>query len=229
MLKNIFFVDSVKFEEMRIKKLIFLSFLSILSLTMSGQNLQVGFGWGLFNFKNNVVERKSFTQLSYKVDGDYRYSFLLKYQIPNENIRFHGGYYYADITGTGTIINLEPNTDTNPLNVETNNSLVTIALGFEYFIEDKTFSPYAGADLLMGIFKDIDVYYSNKNGRIVHNIYPSKTRIGLGLNVGISYEVFPGMNLDINLLYSSLNFLGKKDFEENIITTDLSVLLLFSL
>ncbi len=144
------------------------------------------------------------------------------------NVRFKGGYFFSEINGNGTIMDVEPNLSSQPINVSTENSLATIALGLEYFLDEKTFKPYLGVDFLLGIFDDVDVLYTDKKGDI-KDVYPSQSRIGLGLSGGISYELIPGMNLDVNLVYSSLNLLGKEGYEDHIITTELTVFLLFVL
>ena len=217
------------FEWMTIRKLFYISLLFMISLPSLGQDLQVGFGWGLINFKNNVIERKGFSLLSYKVNSDYKYSFILKYLVPGDLFRFKGGYYFAEINGLGKISEIEPeeNSRTTPASTET--SLITVALGLEYFYKEYTFKPYLGLDLLIGIFEDVDVRYRNQSDELVREIYSAKSRIGLGLNAGLSYEFFPGMSLEFNMVYSSLNFLGKEDFEENIITSEINVSLLFVL
>ncbi len=80
-----------------------------------------------------------------------------------------------------------------------------------------------------GVFEDVDIYYEDKSGESIREIFPSKTKIGLGLNIGVGYTPIAGMELDINLLYGSINFIGKEDFENNITTIELSVSLLFVL
>lgn len=227
--KKIFFLRFCKLKWGKIiRKHFYLTLILLLSFPIAAQNLQVGFGWGLVNFQNNIVERKDFNLLEYKVSGDYRYSFLLKYEMAESNIRFKGGYFFSEINGNGSITDVEPNLSSEPINVSTENSLATIALGLEYVIEEKTFKPYLGVDFLLGIFDDVDVFYSEKTG-MVREVFPSQSRIGLGLSGGISYELIPGMNLDINIVYSSLNLLGKESYEDHIITTDLTVFLLFVL
>lgn len=193
------------------------------------QSIQAGLGWGLFSFQNNVVEKKGFNTLSYKVDGDFFYAFILKYRIPEKNLRFKGEYYFAEIQGAGRIDDIEPTENSRPLFVRTENSLVSFALGLEYVVDGESFSPYFGLDLLMGIFDDAQISYVDQKRGQITKIFPSKTRMGLGINVGINYELLQGINLDLNFQYSSLNLLGKEDYEDNILTTDISLLFLFIL
>lgn len=189
----------------------------------------MGFGWGLTNFQNKIIERSNFNQLSYDADSEYRYSFILKYTIPNHNLRFKGGYSNSEINGIGIINFSDLNANSTPLNVRTETQLRTVTLGLEYVVKDSLISPYLGIDLLGGVFEDVDIYYEDKSGESIREIFPSKTKIGLGLNIGVGYRPIAGMELDINLLYGSINFIGKEDFENNITTIELSVSLLFVL
>ena len=167
--------------------------------------------------------------LSYKVEGDFFYSFILKYRIPDKNFRFKGEYYFAEIQGVGRIIDINPVENSQPLYVRTENSLVSFALGLEYVVDGGKLSPYFGLDLLMGIFDDAQIsYFDQKRGKVT-KIFPSKTRMGLGINAGINYELLQSINLDLNFQYSSLNLLGKENYEDNILTTDISLLFLFIL
>jgi len=200
-----------------------------LSIQLFSQELFAGFGWGLTNFQNNVVESTGFSELNYNADSEYRYSFLLKYQVPNSNFRFKGGFNYSSIKGIGTITDTNPNRNSVPIVVETENQLRTLILGFEYVVKDSIFTPYLGLDLLVGIFGDADIYRQTKSGERTREIYQGKTRIGLGINAGVGYKLIPGIELDLNLLYGSLNLLGKEDFEYSIVTTDLTVSVLFVL
>lgn len=193
------------------------------------QGIQAGLGWGLFSFQNNVVEKKGFSKLSYKVEGDFSYSFILKYRIPEKNLRFKGEYYFAEIQGAGRVDDIDPVENSQPLYVRTENSLVSFALGLEYVVDGGKLSPYFGLDMLMGIFDDAKISYVDQKLGQVTKIFPSKTRMGLGINAGINYELLQSINLDLNFQYSSLNLLGKEDYEDNILTTDISLLFLFIL
>lgn len=181
------------------------------------------------NFQNNIIESGGFSRLNYNADSEYRSSFLLKYQIPGKNFRVKSGFNYSSIKGSGVIETTNPSANSIPINVDTESELRTIILGFEYVNKDSLFTPYIGMDLLVGIFKDVDIYRQDKSGEIINEIYPSKSKIGLALNCGVGYKLIPGMELDVNLMYGSLNVLGKEDFENNIETIDLTVSVLFAL
>lgn len=189
----------------------------------------MGFGWGLTNFQNNIIERSNFNQLSYEADSEYRHSFWLKYTIPDKHFRFKGGYSNSEIKGSGVINSSRLNTNSILLNVRTETQLRTITLGLEYVVKDSLISPYLGMDLLGGVFEDVDVYREDKSGEVVKEVFPSKTKIGLGVNIGLGYTPIPGMELDINLSYASINLIGIEDFENNIATIDITVSLLFIL
>lgn len=189
----------------------------------------MGFGWGLTNFQNNIIERSNFNQLSYEADSEYRHSLLLKYTIPDKHFRFKGGYSNSEIKGSGVINSSRLNTNSIPLSVRTETQLRTITLGLEYVLKDSLISPYLGVDLLGSVFEDVDVYREDKSGEVVKEVFPSKTKIGLGVNIGLGYTPIPGMELDINLSYASINLIGIEDFENNIATIDITVSLLFIL
>lgn len=212
-----------------IKRFFYIITFFFLSSQVFSQNLIVGFGWGLISFQNKVVEKSSNTLLSYEVESDYHYSFFLKYIIPGTQIRFKGGYYYSEIKGAGTIININPSETRLPINAKVDNTLKSLILGLEYLWNKGKFKPYLGIDMLFGTFDDADIFYEDKSGESIHQIYPGETRVGLGLNGGIGYNFFPGIELEINLHYGILNLLGKKDFEDNITAIDLTVSIMFGI
>lgn len=212
-----------------IKRFLYIITFFFLSSQVFSQNLIVGFGWGLINFQNSVIEKSGNTLLSYEVESDYHYSFFLKYIIPGTQIRFKGGYYNSQIKGAGTIININPLETRLPINARVDNSLKSLILGLEYLWNKGKFKPYLGLDMLFGAFDDADIFYEDKSGESIHQIYPSETRVGLGLSGGIGYNFFPGIELDINLHYGILNLLGKKDYEDNITAIDLTVSIMFGI
>lgn len=212
-----------------IRRLFYILTFLFFSLQLYSQDLLTGFGWGLTNFQYNIIESTGFSELSYNADSQYRYSFLLKYQVPTGKFRVKSGYNYSSIKGTGTISTTEPDENKVPLNVRTENELRTLILGFEYVVKDSIFTPYLGMDLLVAIFGDADVYYKNKSGETIREIFQGKTRIGLSINGGVAYTLIPGIEIDLNLLYGSLNLLGKEDYENNITTVDMTVSVLFVL
>lgn len=207
---------------------ILLLFFSV-TLGIPAQGLQAGFGWGLVNFQNSVNERQGFNILEYEVKSDYRYGVVLKYKIPNSFFRFKSNYYYSEISGDGVINSINPSSSSAPLDVKTENTLTTVGLGLEYLVSEKPYNAYIGMDLLMSVFGDVKIRYFDGQNTRVEETYSSKTKIGLSGGGGISYNLFPGMDLDINVFYSSLNLLGKEDYEDNISTLDLTVTLLFNL
>lgn len=214
-------------HEANIRKVIYI-FIFVLCSSLYAQNLTVGFGWGLVEFNNNVVEKNNFDLLSYNVDGDSKFSLAVKYRLPDKNFRFKGGYYYSEVKGNGIVRNINPAANSIPLQVEVINNLTTVTVGLEYIFEFGDFHPYLGIDMLFGLFGDAELYRTDAQGKTRIESFPGKTKIGLGTSGGIGYSLFPGIELDLNFAYSSLNLLGKEDYEESILTSDLTLSLYFS-
>lgn len=226
--KGIFLYFLNYHREVNIRKLIYILLIIFSTNFLSAQNITIGFGWGLIEFQNKVVEKNNFDILSYNVDGDYKFSLAIKYQLPDKNYRFKGGYYYSEIRGDGVVRNINPAANSIPLQVQVINNLTTITIGLEYLFEVGDFRPYFGLDMLFGLFGDSELYRVDQQGKTRIESFPGKTRIGLGTSGGIGYTLFPGIELDLNFAYSSLNLLGKEDYEENILTSDLSLSLYFA-
>ena len=103
--------------------------------------------------------------------------------------------------------------------LETSFSLFSAVLRGEYQVLQNWYLPYLSVDLLANYFNEskLELDFDVLSTELVLNywwrsayLYSSGVRIGAGVGMGYSFDLFSNFVLDVHANYSIFNLLGKK-------------------
>lgn len=146
-----------------------------------------------------------------------------KFKLPIIPLTITGHVLYASFSGEGEY-SLVPGT--NPVNVETESSLLTFGVGAEYAFVPGPISPYLSVDLFYANSGETKIS-STAQGASFDQTFEGDNRTGIGIGGGLDFGILPMVDIDVSAKYNINNLIGKEEGEETFSTLTYSATVYF--
>jgi len=195
------------------KVLLFLAFITFINMTFA-QGLKFGIGGGL----SLVQSPKAWTEDINNGGAGFKTAFNIagkvKLKLPLIPLTPTGMVQYSFFNGSYSNALGEYKTSMNVL---------TLAAGGEFSFLPGPLSPYAGLDIMYNNFMEGKVTFPG--GSSVFST--SASRVGLGIGVGVEFNLIPMINFDLSAKYKIMNLVGKETGEESVGILDINLFVFF--
>lgn len=204
------------------KKAFFIFIVTVLSLfstkTASSQ-IVFGFNVGIATPNENIndiynsdrLEQQDFLGNLYREGTQLGYQIGVKGRIPmSEDAAFTGGIAWTRFPETDIEVK-DPETDEVLTTLGTNQNIIPISAGLNYYLINTAFGVYAAGELTYNLISNSVDYKGDLDVPI--DTSPSDSRVGFGIGAGLDLAIPALFTVNMEGRYNLANLIGKEDGE----------------
>jgi opacity protein-like surface antigen len=220
---------------MKSLKVVFLICL-VFSFEIFSQSLSIGLGSGL-NFINGgnyftdnlgrigIYQNKNGTNTTFEglsLDNEIQFQLGAKYSLEDFPINLLLNVQYLRMRGTESM-NIYDNFLGREFlyDVTTKLDIWSLQVGSSYSYYFYSLKPFITASVLFNYFDDVYVELAQDRHLSEYPDYENGMRYGYSLGLGVSYNIFNNIELELLSRYNDLNFLNRRDGEVKLASTSL--------
>lgn len=203
--------------------LIVFAVLFLSSGMIQAQSISVGLTGGLTNIMGPDALTDDIENGGMGFSTHPHYGLKGKFSLPVIPLTITGQVLYASFSGEGEY-SIVPGT--NPVNFETESSLLTFGVGAEYAFIPGPISPYLSFDVFYANSGETKLS-STTQGANFEQKFDGESRTGIGVGGGLDFGLLPMIDVDVSAKYNINNLIGKEEGEETFSTLNFSATVYF--
>lgn len=199
------------------------------SYSLFSQSISVGLGSGVNfisgdNYYTNdlgrlgIFENVNGTTTNLKGMGltnELQFHIAGKYTFDNSPFSLDAGFNYYPLRGNEQMMVYDFMAMTElPKDVTTKMDILSFQLGANYSLNFNAIKPFITASLSANYFDDFYIEFSEPDYKSEYLSYKNGMRYGYSIGIGIAYNIFSNLNLEVSSNYNAFNILHSRDGEE---------------